>query len=641
MKRVVFVFVCILAAAFAAGVTVSRTGDALAGGASTTTATQLDPVAGTDSITLVPMPGWPKQVGTHPNYKPSGVTLADINHDSTLEIIVGSTDNTLNVWDYQGTPMPGWPQTLPGLIQSKVAVGDINRDGTIEIVAAARNGNVYVYTAGGTPVSGWPQSAGGSGGFVSPTLFDIDGDDTLEIIQAQYPPGTVYVWKADGTVYPGWPKTTDNLAVATASVGDIDGDGGAEICVPSYRSLYLWDKDGNDKPGWPKTLGNGASYSQPLLYDLDNDGKLEIGFSAYPSGIGQVFIFRYDGSDFPGWPNSMLAAQPYVCPVAGGVLSDSVFSIFCGGHLFGGNGLYGWKQDGGAMAGWPVPPDFLECSPVVFDLEGDWSRCVMIASNTTPGALYAYHADGSPVDGFPFPTPDAAGPNSPAVADVDADGILEIALLTMDGSVNLWKVQGVEYHPYMTDWGTWFHDNWNTGQFHPNPPQGLTASHGEPGVHLAWRSIREWHLGCYNVYRSTEPGSGFSKLAALTDTVYDDTSAHGDTTFYYAVTVVKEYEVESRLSTVVPFNPAGIVEGRRLTANGSQPIPTIVRGVLFLPASPFTLLSSLFSLAGQKVMELQSGPNDVSRLAPGIYFVRSASGVMRQAFGVTKVLVTK
>ena len=96
------ILVLATAAAMLSALPVTRTGDALAGGASTTFATGTNPLAGTDSVTLVPMPGWPKHVGTNPNYKPSGITLADINHDSTLEIIVGSTDNTLNVWDYQG-----------------------------------------------------------------------------------------------------------------------------------------------------------------------------------------------------------------------------------------------------------------------------------------------------------------------------------------------------------------------------------------------------------------------------------------------------------------------------------------------------------------------------------------------------------
>jgi hypothetical protein len=52
---------------------------------------------------------------------------------------------------------------------------------------------------------------------------------------------------------------------------------------------------------------------------------------------------------------------------------------------------------------------------------------------------------------------------------------------------------------------------------------------------------------------------------------------------------------------------------------------TIVRGVLFVPVSSFTLHSSLFSLSGQKVMALHPGANDVRALAPGVYFVRAVS----------------
>jgi hypothetical protein len=53
--------------------------------------------------------------------------------------------------------------------------------------------------------------------------------------------------------------------------------------------------------------------------------------------------------------------------------------------------------------------------------------------------------------------------------------------------------------------------------------------------------------------------------------------------------------------------------------------PTIVRGVLRLPVSPFAIHTSLFDMTGRQVMALHSGPNDVSRLAPGVYFVRAVS----------------
>jgi hypothetical protein len=42
-----------------------------------------------------------------------------------------------------------------------------------------------------------------------------------------------------------------------------------------------------------------------------------------------------------------------------------------------------------------------------------------------------------------------------------------------------------------------------------------------------------------------------------------------------------------------------------------------------------------------KVMNLHTGANDVSRLSPGVYFVRQASGVKRETSSVTKVVLTE
>lgn len=45
---------------------------------------------------------------------------------------------------------------------------------------------------------------------------------------------------------------------------------------------------------------------------------------------------------------------------------------------------------------------------------------------------------------------------------------------------------------------------------------------------------------------------------------------------------------------------------------------------------------------GRRVLDRAPGPNDVSNLMPGVYFVRLASGIGRQASGVvTKVVVTR
>jgi hypothetical protein len=49
----------------------------------------------------------------------------------------------------------------------------------------------------------------------------------------------------------------------------------------------------------------------------------------------------------------------------------------------------------------------------------------------------------------------------------------------------------------------------------------------------------------------------------------------------------------------------------------------------------------LLDITGRKVAALRRGKNDISRLAPGVYFVREASGVGREASSVHKVVITK
>ena len=86
---------------------------------------------------------------------------------------------------------------------------------------------------------------------------------------------------------------------------------------------------------------------------------------------------------------------------------------------------------------------------------------------------------------------------------------------------------------------------------------------------------------------------------------------------------------------------SGVEESPNPSVASPKPGPTIVRGMLFLSAPTFTLHSSLFSLSGQKVLDLHPGQNDVSRLAPGVYFVGQASGVERAVSTVTKVIISR
>jgi hypothetical protein len=107
------------------------------------------------------------------------------------------------------------------------------------------------------------------------------------------------------------------------------------------------------------------------------------------------------------------------------------------------------------------------------------------------------------------------------------------------------------------------------------------------------------------------------------------------------------YTVESEARTVALKvlsdlgEPYGIAEMTNDEVQMTK-FPTVVRHVLFLPISQFTLQYSLFDMAGRSVMSLRSGANDVRGLAPGVYFVREgpqAASLKPQA--IRKVVLTK
>jgi hypothetical protein len=88
----------------------------------------------------------------------------------------------------------------------------------------------------------------------------------------------------------------------------------------------------------------------------------------------------------------------------------------------------------------------------------------------------------------------------------------------------------------------------------------------------------------------------------------------------------------------------GIEESLKPQAPSPKPVATIVRGVLVLEAVDSKQNSGykaeLLDAAGRKVLGLHAGTNDVSRLTPGVYFVRAAgcepSAVDCRKFALTR-----
>ena len=85
------------------------------------------------------------------------------------------------------------------------------------------------------------------------------------------------------------------------------------------------------------------------------------------------------------------------------------------------------------------------------------------------------------------------------------------------------------------------------------------------------------------------------------------------------------------------FLTTGVEKQEISEVRGVKSGTTIARGVLHLPPSPSPWLTqSLLDISGRRALDLKPGANDVSRLSPGVYFVRDSG-----ARPVTKVVVAR
>ncbi len=462
------------------------------------------PTRAEDAMPL--MPGWPVRVPCHPNFSPSrGAALADLDDDGKLEVICGSTSNQLYVWRYDGTSFPGWPKALSGMNQYAPAVADVDLDGEYEIAVTTRGltsgGQVYLFSENGANEPGWPVSGLVGGNFNdSPTLADIDGDDTLEVIvgERDYPVGHLHVFRHDGREQRGsWPCSLDHVPAMGAAVGDINLDMTQEIVYSSYNSLYVLESDGSILPGWPVTMPNARnfSYQSPALADVDADDTLEIVVAMHKQG-GGCYVFRHDGTVQAGWP-AVFPRWTYCPPTVADLYRTGELKVVCGLQgIIGGTAdvLYAYDDKGVTLAGFPVYGDGgAECHMAVADVDEDADMEIIHTSNmmTTAdslGYLYAVHHDGSAVSGWPLRPRGFTYLNGATVADVDGDDSLDIVAVSACGGemdVTIWEA-GVPFDRTSWEWPTYQFDMQRTGLYQ-TPTTGFSGQSPGPALAAALR----------------------------------------------------------------------------------------------------------------------------------------------------------
>ena len=318
---------------------------------------------------------------------PFSTSLADLDHDGDMEVIVGSSNGKLFAW--QGTDLDGngradlyfefdcgaaittvpvignWNSTIPG---NKIAVGNENGD----IYLVSENGDIIwnksvsnnlikglagfiedsnvgliavddqstVFFLNETGDINWQKSLAGYGSLNYPIITDVNRDSRLEIVVSS-DEGNLIILDNAGNLLPSFNIVSVGSPLSNPTLADIDADGYLDIVLTGGGKIFAFHYNGVPLTDFPITIDrhfDSESYPDPILADLDGDGKIEI---IVGSLNNQVAAFNYQGRKIAGFPLSV--SQPIISvPAITNLGDDNKFALIA---RSGDDFCYVWQLD--------------------------------------------------------------------------------------------------------------------------------------------------------------------------------------------------------------------------------------------------------------------------------------------------------
>ena len=228
-------------------------------------------------------------------------------------------------------------ETMPFM---RINFSDTEGNGLQDMIVGNKNGYVYLYKNPGDPVGHpWQQSIAyfdgvKAGAFSSPALGDLDGDGRAELIVGtggfSSDSGKIFFYRNEGSVQmPVWKRMSDRVLSigndAAVTIVDYDFDGKPDIIACNSEGKIFFFRNvspGNDlkfvKDASPPVKANFGMYAVPSAKKIGDRVMLVIGNS-----MGKIFMFeiRKNGSGLSARQFKVgISAKAFVSPAFASLL---------------------------------------------------------------------------------------------------------------------------------------------------------------------------------------------------------------------------------------------------------------------------------------------------------------------------------
>ncbi len=385
----------------------------------------------------------------------SSPAVADLDDDGKPEVIGGAYsifalngEDGTEQWTAHRDDLPG------SRVWAGMVAADIDGDGVIEIVSGHGGGYLNVLNRDGSVR--WTAQPEDNGEKINRELrglsvFDLDDDGTLEIIAtaARGSKTNTWVYEHDNVLRAGWPRLTADAPESAwgtyndnAGIGDVDGDGQAEIIVPSdVHSVCAYEANGVQLPAneiYHDHAGETwGAVGVHVDHAVDLRGYAHCGTEHRPNFAGAPATLADVNGD--GVLEIIVVGNVYNCGTSPYTdLYEMPFIFNADRTRWAGNG-FDWEvipsPDGNAA---PLSEDYNliennHPNPVIADLDGDGFKEILYPSYD--GRVHAFWLDKTEHGNWPFSVYNPADgfyrfASEPAVADLDNDGFAEVIFAT-------------------------------------------------------------------------------------------------------------------------------------------------------------------------------------------------------------------